>query len=76
MTDESEQPEESLIPERRPDYVRLLSFQQCEEAIREYAAKHHIIPVGDFATRMLWEIHHGSEMVIRLELFHLDEPPT
>lgn len=73
MTVEADEP--SIIPDRRPDFIRLLSFEQCEEAIRDYVQKHQIIPVGNFATRMLWEIHHGSEMVIRLELYQITEHP-
>ena len=79
MSDEQAPLDESadFVPQdRAPDFIRLLSHQQCEEAIRDYVVKNAIVPVGNFATRMLWEIHHETEMVIRLELFYLGEPPT
>lgn len=57
------------IPDRPPDYVRMMSHEQCEEAFKAYILKHNIVPIGDFAIRMLWKPDDDGELLVRIELY-------
>ncbi len=57
------------VPDRPPDFVRLMAHEQCEEAFKAYIIKHNIVPIGEFLIRMLWKPSDDGELIVRLELY-------